>query len=490
MSKINKVVKKTRDKKVVNHEGEVTYNYKAKEALATIVLNSFVQDKYYTSVGSGLNELKKAIKALVTSDPEFVLKAAAYARQEGNMRTISQVALVEALQHQSVRKFVKKYYKDIMQRADEPTECLAYHLSAYGKPIPNVLKRIVRARYEEFNEYQLSKYQLKNKEFTLKDGVLLTHPNLGEVGKKILEGTASADTWERTLSSGNFEDKAKAWEKSGESMGYMALLRNLRNMIDTEVNMKFFEEVCNKISNQDLVKKSRQLPFRFYSAYKELATFKDSCDSKNKKIMTNVALKHLEMALNHSVSNISISGRSLVVCDSSGSMVWNVSEKSKMDYAEIGVLMGVCCALNSDDSDVWLFDTDVQVVKVDRGASVMSNVGRLCRMIKGGATNFYKVVNKINHEHQDYDNIIIFSDMQVYGGNDFCGNTTLDEYLAIYPECKVSSVDLAGYNRGNALTIKGNVKLVSGWSDKIIDIIANDGSSIVSEIENYKVKNS
>lgn len=512
MSNINKVTKKARVKKVVNHEGATHHNYTAKEALATIIMTSFVSDKFYTTTKEGLDSLKGAIVKLINSDPEFVLKAAAYARQEGNMRTIAQVALVEALQYSAPRKFARDYAKDIMSRADEPTECLAYHLNTYGKPIPNILKRIVAARYEDFSEYELSKYQLKNKEFTLKDGILLTHPNLGEVGKKIIEGTASANTWEKNLSSSGVNDvsKKEAWETSIPKMGYMALLRNLRNMINEEIDMDTFKGVCAKISDPNQVKRSRQLPFRFYSAYREIyeMTGKNFVDyrwsmsynsvnklNKNKSLMVSLALDSISAALESSVHNLNISGRSLILCDSSGSMFSPVSQNSSVTMVEIGVLMGVCCAKISDASDIWTFDSNVEVVNFNRQDSILTNVKSIVSRCNGGATHFYKAMSRLvnGYDDMEYDNIFVFSDMQVYGGtgwgNDGSEAIYWKKYLSKYPNARMTSIDLNGYNRGNPFSSRDGVRMITGWSDKVIDLISTDVNSIVTAIDNYKIKN-
>ncbi|RXN33639.1 telomerase component 1 [Labeo rohita] len=84
------------------------------------------------------------------------------------------------------------------------------------------------------------------------------------------------DTWECKLSQeGN---KAATWEKliDGKSLPFMAMLRNLRNMISVGISEKHHTKILNRLTSKNAVIQSRQFPFRFLSAYKvilELSKF-------------------------------------------------------------------------------------------------------------------------------------------------------------------------------------------------------------------------
>ena len=53
-------------------------------------------------------------------------------------------------------------------------------------------------------------------------------------------------------------------------MGYMALLRNLRNFIEKGVKEDSIQYVIDRLTNPEQVERSKQFPFRFYSAAKVL----------------------------------------------------------------------------------------------------------------------------------------------------------------------------------------------------------------------------
>ncbi|KAM9469252.1 telomerase protein component 1-like isoform 2-T2 [Clarias gariepinus] len=76
------------------------------------------------------------------------------------------------------------------------------------------------------------------------------------------------DTWETLLSQkGN---SATTWEKliDNNSLPFMAMLRNLRNMITQGISLKHHEKILKRLSSKSAVIQSRQFPFRFLSAYK------------------------------------------------------------------------------------------------------------------------------------------------------------------------------------------------------------------------------
>ncbi|RVE60961.1 hypothetical protein OJAV_G00166140 [Oryzias javanicus] len=77
-----------------------------------------------------------------------------------------------------------------------------------------------------------------------------------------------ARTWEQLLSAeGN---KAATWEKliDSKSLPFMAMLRNLRNMITKGISEAHHQKILGRLTNQKAVVQSRQFPFRFLSAYK------------------------------------------------------------------------------------------------------------------------------------------------------------------------------------------------------------------------------
>jgi len=76
-----------------------------------------------------------------------------------------------------------------------------------------------------------------------------------------------ATTWETQVSArGN---KAQVWEDllDTNSLPFMAMLRNLRNLLQAGVSNKHHKMVMDKLRNPHVIANCRQFPFRFLSAY-------------------------------------------------------------------------------------------------------------------------------------------------------------------------------------------------------------------------------
>lgn len=78
------------------------------------------------------------------------------------------------------------------------------------------------------------------------------------------------ETWETQISlKGN---KAAVWEEliDHKKLPFMAMLRNLRNLIIAGISQKHHQWVLNKLRDERAVVNSQQFPFRFFSAYEVL----------------------------------------------------------------------------------------------------------------------------------------------------------------------------------------------------------------------------
>ncbi|KAG8596529.1 hypothetical protein GDO81_001958 [Engystomops pustulosus] len=98
------------------------------------------------------------------------------------------------------------------------------------------------------------------------------------------------ETWERELSQkGN---TGPVWESllDNRKVPFMALLRNLRNLIKAGVSEKHHRDVNAHLSNQNAVIKSRLFPFRFLSAYKIIQDLECQLTNAEKPFPTNSVL--------------------------------------------------------------------------------------------------------------------------------------------------------------------------------------------------------
>jgi hypothetical protein len=111
------------------------------------------------------------------------------------------------------------------------------------------------------------------------------------------------------------------------SMGYMALLRNLRNFDDAGVPDQLAEQVAARLSDPRQVAVASQLPMRFLSAYRAAPQLRWAAA--------------LETALQESLAQApALTGRTLVLVDRSGSMFGPVSVRSELTRADAAAVFG------------------------------------------------------------------------------------------------------------------------------------------------------
>lgn len=457
--------------KTVNLAGGVAYSASAELELALATLTSFVEDKFYSSKDSELNRIVGLCEKV---SAEYLGKLAVYARKEANMRSISHVLLAElARLHNGQRKYIEAG----IVRIDDMSEILSYYGHKYGKPFPISLKKAIRNKLSDFDAYQFGKYKMTNKDVKLIDLFNLTHPKpkneeQASTFKKLMKGELeSPDTWEVAISGA--KDKAAEWTRlvKENKLGYMALLRNLRN-IEENVDKATLQIAANKIKDPIEVAKSKQLPFRFLSAYKE-------CSSVE-------FLDAISEALDAACANMpSFDGQTAVFVDVSGSMNDKVSSKSKMSCAEIGVLFGTALWKQSPNNTFFAtFDTSLYGHNFSSRTPLIDIVKNV--PVQGGGTSTYLTLAYLTQEKKKVDQVFILSDNMGYGGN---VNVELERYKReVNADVKVYAIDLAGY--GTLQFPQKNVSHFGGWSEKIFDVIriaGQDKNALVNTIKNYEI---
>ena len=314
---------------VVNYEGASAYRLTPEWQLYVSVVTSLLSDKYYETTSDRLETLRCLISK---NDPQFVARLAIYAREQMNLRSIPLVLAVELAKVHSGDALVQKMVARIVQRADEITELLAYYQMANQRTETKKLNRLskqlqagLQIAFNNFDEYQFAKYN-RQTEIKLRDALFLVHPKAKDdvqqtIFNKIADDTLQTPyTWETELSDlgqNQFDTEeakneafARKWEELIDSgkLGYMALLRNLRNILLSDVSQNHINRVCEIISNKNKVLKSKQLPFRFLAAYRELSEIVSGKIDKMKVVFENEAMAIVENSITHRDLLESISG--------------------------------------------------------------------------------------------------------------------------------------------------------------------------------------
>ncbi len=482
--------------KTENRDGFPAYPMQLKEHLVTAVLTTmFGEPKFYGSTDGDIVRLSAECAA---TDPEFLCKLACYARNVANLRSVSHV--LTCVIAREAHEFTRRTVRNVVIRPDDITEILACYKQMYGKPFPNALKREIASVIQRFDGYQLAKYNGGSRSVKFRDVLRITHPTPKDpqteaLFRKVLDDTLPTPyTWETELSAkGNTKEVWDELIASGK-VGYMALLRNLRNIIKCGANVS---PVLKILSDPEQVKKSRQLPFRFYSAYLTLT---------REKMMSGSIQRSLEKALEVSVENMEqIPGRSLIAIDVSGSMGSRISSRSEIRCCDVASLLGAMASRICEDATVCYFDTAGSWSSLDHKGYTIKHYGKYDSILEiclssrfyGGGTQMdlpmvYALNEDGNRDIKPFDRIIYFSDNEC---NSSCGgfNKTvqgmIDQYRQTYNRnFWVHGIDMQGY--GTQQFHGNQFNLIAGWSESVLPFIntAEKGmGSLVETIAQYEV---
>lgn len=425
----------------INYEGGLAFEKDAKTALYTLLVTTFAgEDTFYEAARDRAERLRELIAQVGQDYPEWTRHLIIWARDEGNIRTAPLMAAVEYARLTQHREHARQLISAVCQRADEPGEVLAYWFGRYGRKLPAAVKRgIADACVKLYNPRSAVKWDSARSPMRMGDVIELTHPKPKNQEQAALFRRLIDERHERALVAIVPEmDEYRAWIKAGApldrlprvatwenvagqrkmgreeweavipKMGYMALLRNLRNFEEVGISRVYRDSVVTRLSDPAEVAKSRQLPFRFWSAWKHSGTMDYGTA--------------LETALELSTENIEpLSGNTLVMVDCSGSMTYEMSSKSKMTRAEAAGLFGAALHVRDPGVDLYLYDNGLYPVMSPR-TSVLRVMDRM--KFRGGATHTWPLTReawnrKIMGQYgkgfdRAYDRIIIITDEQAY----------------------------------------------------------------------------
>lgn len=398
--------------------------------------------------------IQTAIRALVIEgEYDFIANLIIHARTDMHIRTMPIVMTVEfakalsdnrlaaansvVITHNTYTaeldrfsyKNMRTLVRDVIQRADQITDLYAYALQVFGskKNIPMAIKRGVADAMNKFDEYAYGKYS-RDTELKFRDVLRIVHPTAknekqANIFAKIMGETLEVPyTWETQLSTNGqlSADKRKTnlqlWTEllmSGE-VGYQALLRNMRNILQANVDSIVMQRYClDVIRDPARVLTSKQLPFQLLQAF--------SAIQENGRTSSK-ALAAISDAIDASVVNIpQIGNRIWLILDFSGSM----GNTNNNDSAITTSLMLAASLIKAnaelvDNLAITMFGSSAVTIegsklKLDH-MSVLQIARELASFRTGsisGSTNFESAVNERRHLSFAPDTILVCTDGEI-----------------------------------------------------------------------------
>ena len=407
------------------------------EKLKRMVSSCLLWEKSFYEDGEDVAKRIESLVAICNSNR--VADLAVYAREKLKLRHVPLLLACELAKKPDFG--VRNLLPEIIERADELTEFLAIYWRNGRKPLSAQIKKGLAIAFSKFNEYSLAKYN-RDGAIKLRDVLFLCHAKpsndeQSELWKRLINNElAPAGTWEERLSAG--EDKKTVFEDllKTRKLGYMALLRNLRNMEQSQVDIDL---ICTALIEGAAT--SKALPFRYIAA--------------NNVVCEKRISNALEKAMLSSLANTEkLTGKTLLLVDVSLSMVNELSKKSELTRIDAAsalamLLNGIC-----KDLAIFSFSEETVRVAVGKGFAIQKNIWD---SQDNEGTLLGKSLLFLSNNYPNFDRIIIITDEQ--SNDDIRGNLPWDKKYII---------NVANYQNG--IDYKNFIH-INGFSESVINYI-------------------
>lgn len=493
-------------------EGAPGHIRDAKSELFLLAVSNMVAENTFYETGAARDDrFEHLVRQVAVEDFDWLGKLVPWLRSEANMRSATLVAACEGVKARLDAGLTggnRQLVAAASQRADEPGEVLAYWTSKYGRAIPKPVKRgVADAVTRLYSERSLLKYDSDAKGYRFGDVIDLVHPTPADDKRwqgdlfahaldrrhgrdnpipeslrtlraraelmampvedrrgyiKALAGSgpdvqtnvldAAGMTWEALAGWMQGPMDAAAWSAMIPSMGFMALLRNLRNFDQAGVPDDVADKVAARLADPEQVARSRQFPFRFYAAHKNTGSLRWG--------------HALERGLRASLANVpSLPGRTLVLIDQSPSMFpghwFSTPTKGDIALAEKAALFGSAIALRADSADLVGYGMGNYRVPFGKGDAVLEVMKRF-RMDDGTDTP-----KAMRDHYAGHDRVVIVTDEQTATSRT---GYTVDN--AVPAHVPVYTWNLGGYRVGHAPSGTGTRHVFGGLTDQAFKLVS------------------
>lgn len=396
----------------------------------------------------------------------------------------------------------------IIWRLDDMTEILAAYFAKNGQEasIPNSIKKGFKDAIEHADTYELAKYQMKNRGVSLVDVVNLVHPlettkngfifvseadylkatkgtkfvgkeyvknDKGEVqvpalralvlgllkqfntvedknteaGKVVAEKVKSGQITKEEAAIELNEAKTDNYKEliKTKKIGYLALLRNIRNIIKTN-DAELLDKACELLVDQEFIQKSLVWPHQIDLALEVMLI--EFAGRSLQKISAALGEAYEKSIPN--LKNLLPEGKTAVVFDTSGSMeggyfggVKIEGKPSNARPVDKAALIAATFAKGTG-GDVYHFASSCEPIKGwnpndsinTLKKNFASNIGRV-----GHGTSYSSILPKLDQVGGGYDRIIIITDEQ--GADSF--ESTYNTYKNKYGTPYIYFINIVGY---------------------------------------------
>ncbi|MFC5187873.1 TROVE domain-containing protein [Actinomadura harenae] len=477
----------------LDHEGTPAYARDTKSELFLFAVSNMVgENSFYERADERDARFRDLVGKVAVDDPDWLARMIGWLRDTAGMRSASVVAAAEGVAARLAADAPggnRALVRAALRRPDEPGELLAYWRSRFGRALPQPVKRgVADAVRVLYTERSLIKHDTGIVRFA--DVLELTHPRAADARqgdlfrhaidrrhghdeivpesltllraradllalprgerRALLDRPDATDvlaaagmTWESLAGWLGGPLTSAFWERIIPSMGYFALLRNLRNLDKARVPDEVAERVAARLTAPDQVARSRVLPMRFLAAHRAAPSLRWAGP--------------LERALDASLANVpSLPGRTLILVDRSGSLFGPLSARSDLTAADAAAVFGAALALRAERADLVQFGTRHKAVPCGPGESVLKIVQRFGDL---GGTH---TAEALRARYRGHDRVVIVTDEQSWGP---------DPTSLVPAEIPVYTWNLVGYRHGHGPSGTATRHTFAGLSDAAFAMI-------------------
>lgn len=445
---------------VLTHEGTPAVRLTPIRELRRSVLASLLWEN--THYESGSAHAKRVAALVPQCDPVAVAALAVEARDTMYLRHVPLFLVRELARVPGNGILVADTLAHVIQRPDEMGEYLAIYwgpTTVYAKrpaPLSNGSRRGLARAFAKFTPYQLAKYD-RDAAIKLRDVLRLTRPKpvdalQAQTWRQTLDRTLETpDTWEVELSAG--KNKRETFERllRENKLGGLAFLRNLRNMIEANVDRSL---ILSRFGGSF----HKVLPFRFVSAAMHAPQFEPE----------------LERAMFRSLAELpKLAGKTALIVDTSPSM-WQdkVSAKSELTRFDAAAALAMLIREVCEQVHIWTFNERCYDLPPRRGFALRDAMAAT----QGSASRGGLAVTAANDE--GYDRIVVLTDGQWHystpvdmGGWQFQSDQA-GEAKVVSPKPltdKAYMINVGTYENGIGY---GPWVSIDGWSERVIDFVS------------------
>lgn len=480
----------------VNSAGGQTYFLTEKTALAQFTCTGTFNGTFYDSAEKQLSEFLNLASKV---DSEFIAKLAVYSRQKSYMKDMpaSLCAILAGRKDPESNRLLKLVFDKVIDSGKMVRNFVQllrsgkFGRKSLGRSPKNLVNSWINSRSPE----QLFRDAIGN-DPSLVDVLRMMHPNpktkehealfgylLGRkyVFEQLPKVVQEFELWKKNPTADipnvdfryltSVELPKEAWEKIAETSSWTTARMNLNTFARHGLLLDegIVKNLAKKISNKELVKKSKVFPYQLLAAFKNV----------DSSVPMKLSLA-LQDAMEHAVENVPDFGdKKVVVCvDVSGSMRSPVTGtqkvSSKVNCVDVAGLIASVILRKNPNTKVITFDTSATFEDLNPRDSIMTNAKKLAK--NGGGTDCSRAISLLNSKKEQADLVFMISDNESWESvSDYKGTRFQAEWEVFVKNNKdvklvnldiVPSAEVQNKNSARCLNI-------GGFSDNIFEIVAD-----------------